>query len=130
MKGLDTNVLIRYLTQDHPEQAERATRYIEKASADDRLLINGIVLCELVWVLESAYGFPKEAIIDVVEKIFATIQFEIEDKSAAWLALSDYKRHRADFADCLIGRKNSAFGCSETISFDKRLKGLDGFKLL
>jgi len=94
------------------------------------LLINGIVLCELVRVLESAYGFPKEAIVDVVEKIFTTIQFEIEDKSTAWLALNDFKRHRADFADCLTGRKNSAFGCSETMSFDKRLKGLDGFKLI
>lgn len=65
-----------------------------------------------------------------MEKIFTTSQFEIEAKGTAWLALSDYKHHNADFADCLIGRKNSALGCGETVTFDKRLKGLDGFMLL
>ena len=130
MKGLDTNILVRYLTQDEPDQAARAVRFIEKASADNRLLINSVVLCELVWVLESAYDFHKEIIVDVLEKIFATSQFEIEDKSTAWSAFNDSKHNKADFADCLIGRENIALGCSETMTFDKRLKGLEGFKLL
>ncbi len=63
MKGLDTNVLVRYLTQDEPDQAARAARFIEKASANDRLLINGVVLCELEWVLESAYDSRKKPLL-------------------------------------------------------------------
>lgn len=131
MKGLDTNVLVRYLVQDDPAQSSHASRYIERhCTADDRCLINDIVLCELVWVLESAYGYPKETIAGVLEKLLMTSGFEIADKNTAWAALNDYRAKNADFADCLIGRINHALGCTETVTFDKALKQLDGFKLL
>ena len=56
MKGLDTNVLVRYLVQDDPKQAALATRYIERhCTADNPCFIGQIVLCELAWVLESNY---------------------------------------------------------------------------
>jgi len=63
MIGLDTNILIRYLTQDDPEQSKKATREIEKRlNAGDEFFIADIVLCELVWVLESAYGYDRQEI--------------------------------------------------------------------
>lgn len=131
MKGLDTNVLVRYLVQDDPAQANRANRYIERhCTTDDRCLINNIVLCELVWVLESAYGYKKAIIAEALEKLFMTSGFEFEDKNLAWVAFNDYRIKNADFADCLIGRMNQGLGCDETVTFDKALKQLDGFKLL
>ncbi len=131
MKGLDTNVLVRYLVQDDPAQAHRASRYIERhCTADSRCLINNIVLCELVWVLESAYEYKKEIISEALEKLFMASGFEFEDKNIAWAALNDYRVRNTDFADCLIGRLNRTLGCDETVTFDKALKQLDGFKLL
>ena len=60
MKGLDTNVLIRYVTQDDETRAAVAAREIEGAGAKgEKMLIHPLILCELVWVLERAYGFPK-----------------------------------------------------------------------
>ncbi len=53
--GLDTNVLVRYLTQDDPEQASIATRHIETVS--ESFFITSTGLCELVWVLETAYDY-------------------------------------------------------------------------
>lgn len=126
MRGLDTNVLVRYLTQDDPEQSRRAARYIEA----DTCFINSIVLCELVWVLESAYDYPRPVIAEVLEKIFMTGGFQVEDRDMAWSALGDYRRTRADFADCLITRRNRAAGCEETGSFDKNVKGVTDFRLL
>lgn len=131
MKGLDTNVLVRYLVQDDAAQAKRANHYIERyCTSDSRCLINNIVLCELVWVLESAYGYKKEIIAEALEKLFMTSGFEFEDKNIAWAALNDYRARNADLADCLIGRMNRALGCEETVTFDKALKQLDEFKLL
>ena len=131
MKALDTNVLVRYLVQDDPDQSQRATSFIERTAASgERLVIDAVVLCELVWVLDAAYGYPKTRLADAVEAILLTAQFEIDRKDNAWAALADYKNSRADFADCLIGRMNQSRGCDVTVTFDKPLKTLPTFELL
>lgn len=56
MTGLDTNVLLRYLLRDDPAQAVRAERELER---DERFLVDGIVLCEVVWVLETGYSSSR-----------------------------------------------------------------------
>lgn len=126
MNGLDTNVLIRYLVADDEAQAAKAKRYIESGPS----YINCIVLCEVVWVLESAYGYDKEAVITVLERVLSTHEVEVEDADVALATLHDYRRSSAGFTDCLIGHRNAAHGCNETGSFDKRAKGVAGFKML
>jgi predicted nucleic-acid-binding protein len=131
MIGLDTNVLVRYLVQDDPAQGRLATKVIATASrAGERLFLSTIVLCELVWVLESAYKYPKDTIDGTLEKILLTAQFEVEDKDAAWLALADYRASGIDFADALIGRRNLRSGCDATLTFDRSLKALDAFRVI
>jgi len=70
MTALDTNVLVRYLTQDEPKQAAVTTKEIEQAAAkDEKLLIQPLVLCELVWVLETAYDPGKADILGLLDQI-------------------------------------------------------------
>jgi predicted nucleic-acid-binding protein len=125
--GLDTNVLLRYLVRDEPTQTARATRELER---DERFLIGSVVLCELVWVLDAGYGFSRAEIGGALEKILATAQFEIEGKDLALGALDDFRDSPADFSDCLVGRRNRAAGAAETVTFDRSLRGLEGFRLL
>lgn len=126
MNGLDTNVLIRYLTADDAAQAAKAKRYIESGHS----YVNCIVLSEVVWVLESAYGYEKEAIIGALERLLSTHEVEIEDADVALTALQDYRNSTAGFTDCLIGHRNAVHGCNETGTFDKRAKNIAGFKIL
>ena len=126
MNGLDTNVLIRYLVADDEAQAARAKRYIESGPS----YVNCIVLSEVVWVLESAYGYDKEAIINVLERLLSTHEVEVEDSDVALTALQDYRNSTAGFTDCLIGHRNAVHGCNETGTFDKRAKTVAGFKVL
>jgi len=125
--GVDTNVLLRYLVRDEPTQAARAARELERG---ERFLVGSIVLCELVWVLETGYGFSRRDVAATLERILATAQFEIEAKDLALGALDDFRRSTADFSDCLLGRRNRAAGAAETVTFDRSLKGLEGFRLL
>ena len=128
MIGLDTNILARYLAQDDPKQSPRATKLIERAiAADEPLFINHIVLCELAWVLTRAYGFTRQELTGVFEKILSAKQFEIEDKPAIWAAFAELKSSKADFADCLIGITNMRAGCRSTFSFDQATLPLTGF---
>ncbi|MCK6496238.1 type II toxin-antitoxin system VapC family toxin [bacterium] len=131
MIGLDTNVLIRYIVQDDPRQAKKATRFIEtRCTRDSPGFINRVVLCEIVWVLESAYRFQPDQISSVIEKMLTTAEFIIENLAEAVLALQVYKKQGIDFTDALIGFINRNEGCSQTITFDQKASRLDIFNLL
>jgi predicted nucleic-acid-binding protein len=131
MIGLDANVIVRYVTQDDPRQSKMAERAIEQAVArGEKFLVQPLILCELVWVLESAYGYQKNAIIPVLEQILRTERFEIVDKDIVRRALDDFKEDGADFADYLIGRANERGGVQTTLTFDKSLKGCRQFTVL
>lgn len=74
MIGLDTNVLVRYIVQDEPAQARSATQLIERVLTPEHPgFVNYVVICELVWVLESAYGFARAQIIPVLRQLLATV---------------------------------------------------------
>ncbi len=124
MIGLDTNVLVRYLTQDDPDQAARANRLIEDHCTRDapgHLAI--VVLCELVWVLRGAYRVDKDRIVEVLEGLLITAELAIEDESVVYQALTAYRMGSADFADYVIAYRNQAAGCEATYSFDRKLVG-------
>jgi predicted nucleic-acid-binding protein len=131
MIGLDTNVLVRHLVQDDPGQSRKATQVIaNQCTRDDPGFINRIVLCELVWVLESAYGYSKDTIMTVLEKLLRTSQLKIEGTQLAWTAFRLYQKGKADFADCLLGTTNRLGGCNETVTFDQTASKLEDFQLL
>jgi predicted nucleic-acid-binding protein len=131
MIGIDTNVLVRHLVQDDPRQSRLATQVITKqCTRDVPGFINRIVLCELVWILESAYGYSKETIVNVLDKLLRTSQFKIEDAQSAWISFRMYQKGKADFADCLLGATNRLSSCDETVTFDHAASKLDGFRLL
>ena len=131
MIGLDTNVLVRYLTQDDAAQAEKADAIIGSAVArGQRCVIDPVVLCELVWVLRDAYNTTKGEIVTTLDRMLATQQFEITDKDRIREALDAYRTGRADFADYLIGVANRHAGCAETVTFDRQLRGAAGFRVL
>ncbi len=131
MIGLDTNVLVRTLVTDTPKQSAAAKRTVlEAARSGEKLLIQPVTLCELVWVLESCYRLSRPEISLALEAILRTAQFEILDKDTVALALGDYARGKGDFADYYLGRANERAGAEFTLSFDKSLRPDPRFRLL
>ncbi len=130
MIGLDTNVLLRYIIQDEPKQAKLAEQVIEsQLSLRNPGFINQIVLCELVWVCESAYKFARDDIAALLQRVLETNVFIVERSDLAWKALERY-RADADFPDALIGLTNSSFGCERTVTFDRRAARRRGMTLI
>jgi predicted nucleic-acid-binding protein len=129
MIGLDTNVLVRYLVQDDPEQGGAASRAIRAAvEGQEPLFLCGTVLCETVWVLETAYDHEREAVADVLDRILLSDRFEVERRDEVAAALRAYGAARGDFADYLIGHVNAARGCARTLTFHRALHGTAGFE--
>ena len=131
MIGIDTNVLVRYITQDDENQATIATEFIENyCSSGNKIFINHIVICELVWVLKKCYKISKPKTITIIEYILKISQFSIENPQIIWQALSDYKKGPADFADYVVSRTNKFHNCDETVTFDQKAGKSKGFALL
>lgn len=131
MKGIDTNVLVRYLVQDNPVQSREATHFLEKeCSVEEPVFINGIVLCELVWVLETAYEYSRQIVAPIIDKILRTKQFNIDKPDIVLKSLQGYQHDGADFADHYIANLNGKKGCEFTYTFDKKASQLNHFKLL
>lgn len=123
MIGLDTNVLLRYLTKDDPEQSRRASEIVRSAAdRSEQLYLNIVVLCEAVWVLESSYGYGRQRISEVLDQVLRTEQFEVEGPDAVRAALARYRDGEADFSDYLISRTNTGSGCDHTVTFDAALR--------
>ena len=121
MIGLDTNILARYIVQDHPVQSAAATRLIEgQCSAEAPGFVSVPVLLELVWVLTSAYGYDKAVVVLVIRQVLRTAELAVEDRPVIWAALRDFESGSADFADYLIAHRNHARGCRHTCTFDRR----------
>ena len=131
LKGIDTNVLVRYIVQDDPAQSKLATQFMEcECTVDTPAFINGMVICELVWVLESAYGYSRQEIANAIELILRTREFHLHEPEILWQSLSGYQHKGADFADLYIACVNRHAGCENTVTFDKKAAKVDYFKQL
>ena len=131
MIGIDTNILVRYLTQDDEQQANIVNEiFAQHTGIKNAFFINNIVLCELVWVLSKGYTYTKEQIISVLESLLSSDEFTFENKKCLSQALYEYQNHNVDFADALISCINITKHCEHTISFDEGTEALSGTQLL
>ncbi len=121
MIAIDTNILVRYITEDDESQAKLvADLFYKQTGKEDSILVNNIVLCELVWVLSRGYDCPKERIIVILKSLLAAVELKFEDRRAVFLAVGEYENSQADFSDALIGVVNSHIHDADTYSFDKK----------
>lgn len=131
MIGLDTNILVRYITQDDPEQSALASKLIEQnCSRESPGYINHIVLCELVWVLRRCYKVEEQQALQVIEQILRTVQFLVQNPQVVWKALKLARKNKADFPDCLITHINLAGGCITTVTLDRAAAEINGTTFL
>jgi predicted nucleic-acid-binding protein len=120
MIGLDTNVIVRYLTHDDRLQTAAAIKLLNSFSRDSKGFISQVVIAELVWVLKSLYYFEKHEIDHVLETLLLSKVLLIEQSEVVWHALREFRTASADFSDCLIAQQARAEGCQDTFTFDRR----------
>ena len=131
MIGLDTNVVVRYLTQDDPKQSQIVTRLMEKTlSSDEPGFISLVVLAEVVWVLTSLYSVDRAGVSEIVSGLLTTEQLRVENAELVWRAKRRYEASKADFSDALIAECAVAAGCKRAVTFDRSAAATSGFDLL
>ena len=96
MIAVDTNVIVRIVTHDDPEQARRAVALFER----ERIFISKTVLLEVEWVLRCSYRVPRAVIVSTLRKVVGLGTVEVEDPNEVSMAL-DWHEQGLDFADAL-----------------------------
>ena len=128
MIGLDTNVLVRYLTRDDEAQWKQAVEIISNAES---CFIPNIVLYELVWVLKGKpYKYSQSEILKIIELLLQSSKLEFANGTIIYQALKFNRIGKADFADYLIGAVNHYYECTITVTFDQKLIGEKRFRVL
>ena len=122
MTGVDTNVLVRFLVGDDPDQERRATSFVGSASVSgEELYVTQLVVCELVWVLSYAYSKPRTEIATGLEALLRTRQLVFERPDQIHAALERFAAGDGDLADWLIWERSRVAGCEQVVTFDSRL---------
>ena len=128
MLGIDTNVLVRFLVRDDPEQFERARRLIKRElGGGETVLISLLVLLETEWVLRSRYNVAKAEIVAALSALLDAVELEFEDEPSVEEAVFIWKDSATEFADCLINARHRDLGCRATATLDVRASKLFGF---
>ncbi|MDQ4058177.1 MAG: type II toxin-antitoxin system VapC family toxin [Actinomycetota bacterium] len=115
---VDTNVLVRHLTDDPPDQASRATAILENA---ERLILTDLVVAELVYVLESYYERPRSQIVESVQSLLTLSSIAVTSHDLLLRALELYEHSRLDFAKAYLASAAELTGIGTVASFDRTL---------
>ena len=113
MHGVDTTVIVRYLTGDDPQQADKARTVIGQKP----VFVSRTVLLAVEWVLRGVYDLPSERIIPALRALAGLPGVSVEDAGLVAKAL-DWAEAGMDFADAL--HLAAAAECESFLTFDKR----------
>jgi predicted nucleic-acid-binding protein len=128
MIGLDTNILVRLITADDPEQAEQAVQFLQdRCSSETPGFVNCVAIVELVWVLQAVYRYGREHIVLAIESLLANNSLDVEAREQVAAAVRTYQSTNCDLVDALIGEINRARGCEATATFDRKAAKLEAF---
>jgi len=125
---LDTNVLVRFLTGDHPTHSPRSRSLFARAAAGDvTLVVTDLALAETVWVLQSFYKLDRGAIAAALKDLIESAGIEVQGKARALSALRNFAQTDVNFVDAY----HAAIAGAESIviaSFDRDFDQFAGVK--
>jgi len=127
--GLDTNVLVRYFTQDDAFQAARANEIIDELSEDEPGFVSVIVLAEIYWVLRESYKADRGTVVTILRGLLDSKEIVVERSETARRALH-HTEDGTDFADSLIVEFGIDAGCDHTVTFDQKAAKKAGMRLI
>jgi predicted nucleic-acid-binding protein len=131
MIGLDTNILVRYLTQDDPIQSPKATRILERTFTPERPgFLSLASILETAWVLENIYGLSNLKLAETMERLLQIEDLLIQNEKEVHAAMLTLRTGQGSFDDALIGALGTWAGCDFTLTFDKKASRLQGFELI
>jgi predicted nucleic acid-binding protein len=115
---VDTNVIVRHLTGDPPEMAERATRFL---ASGQELFLADVVVAETVYVLESFYEAPRPQVAEAIRSLIVHESMVCVDPALLLRSVELYETDRLDFAEAYLVACAETTGVGRVASFDRSI---------
>lgn len=129
--GIDTNILLRLIVNDDPEQRKAVLKFGSGLNHEYRGFVSLVNLVEMDWALCSQYGFSRKQSIESIRKVTQMRGVDVESHQAVRRALMLADDRNVDLADALIAEKAAENDCSVTLTLDKRAASrIHGMELL
>ena len=117
----DTNFLLRFYLNDIPVQALKAKKMVQAAKERAIVLVTDlIVICEMVWVMDSYYNLEKEVISEKILNLYRTPGVVVFKGDVLPDALSIYVRKNIDFTDAVVASSAMKNHIEYLASFNKQ----------
>ena len=102
MRGLDTNVLVRYYVRDAVDAATQRQRELARAliESGEPLAVCDTVVLELEWVLRGYYKLPPAQVLAALRHLFSLSHITFDDRRVLQRAIENFSAG-LDFADAL-----------------------------
>ena len=124
---LDTNVLLRHLLQDHPQQSPKATAYLARVEQGElRARLSDTVIFEAVFTLQRHYRQPKEQIRDALLPLIELPGIVLPGKRSFRKVFDLYVNHNLPFADAYHAVLMERLKIDEIVSYDTDFDGIEG----
>lgn len=131
MRALDTNILIRFLVEDHELQTKKARKLITNAeNTKQPLFIPILVTLEMIWVLQSVYDVKRTDILLALSSLLQMPILEFENQQMVRDFLISAKQFKGDLSDILIAQSAHFANCETTLTFDKKASKFELFTLV
>ncbi len=121
MKGIDTNILVRFLIGDDKVQTKIVYKIFNNAELlKTELFVPLLVVLELIWVLESVYEISRKDIIDSIDDLLLMPILQFEHQSILQQFVKNTYSNNYDLSDLLISHTAQSQGCEVVLTFDKK----------
>lgn len=121
MRALDTNIVIRFLTEDdRPQTARVHALFREAEEKRDVLFVSFAAILETIWALGTIYGVSRSDILESLERLLDLPFLHFENTSLLRNLLEESHRSPLRPSDLLIGLLGRDHGCTTTLTFDKK----------
>jgi len=124
---VDSNILVRHLTGDPPDQAQRATEFLRSGQ---NLVVVDLVVAEVVYVLESVYELDHERVAEIVRAIVGFPAVVVTDEALLLRALEIYEQYRIHFAESYLAACAELSGVGVVASFDRGIDRVPSIRRL
>lgn len=125
---IDTNVFVRFLTQDDPKKFQECKKFfefIEKGKI--RPYTSNIVILEIQFVLTRQYNVAKKEVLENIDDLLSLRHITLIEKTNTRIALSLYKKYNIKFTDCLIATQIPRG--SKLVTYDEEFKKIKGISV-
>jgi predicted nucleic-acid-binding protein len=131
MIALDTNVLLRVIVEDDAAQLARVRAFFSThqplEGESPRIHVPPLVICEVVWVLDSVYRRPKQVLLGVLDGLLASRDIDIGDRGGIQGATRRFREGKGEFSDYYICESALRAGCESVATFERVLVREQGF---